>query len=208
MSESPRNLSDSEDAAPVGEVGEEQSIGTRTWYLQRELNDIVRRLKEGDRQLSNLRNSDEAHTKELLGIQRQLETKLETIRRELEAKDVTNRHDIEGLISTTRRELESQIASSLREVEGRQSGIVQKLETSLTGIQSSFMTLQDKVNPRVTIWRVLGWIAVILIPTGITIGGWLWNGSRYPEREEFRELERRVNTSEKDIVDIRARVKP
>jgi hypothetical protein len=69
----------------------------------------------------------------------------------------------------------------------------EKIDEARRLLEMQLAALQDTVNPRMTIWKVGGWIAVLIVPTAIALAGWVWTASRYPDRTEFRELADKVS---------------
>lgn len=68
-----------------------------------------------------------------------------------------------------------------------------------------FDKMQEEVQPRLTPMRILGWIVGFLMVVGLPIASALWTAAKYPDRSEYRDLEREVRQLERDLLEMKYR---
>lgn len=156
-----------EEGAPEEEIAVPRTLTKRQWYAEREIDDIKRRLDEGNRNFSNQRTSNEG-----------INQRISDLRLEL-----------------TQRIGELQVEFT-RKIGETQTGLDGKISQETTKVATSLKVLEDTVNPRVVWWKVVGWLAAFIVPVIIAISGWIWIASRYPDRVEFHNLDDRVQKIE------------
>lgn len=129
------------------------AVGQRD--LASEIDDIKRRLREGDRTHSTFRTRHEEHERELIRLRGELALSVEKLGRQIESAAQA----IELRISGVAHHLER------ADIESRRSVETKIVETS-GAINASATAIRDELAPRATVRRIASWVAAVLVVVG------------------------------------------
>lgn len=162
---------DSEESAPLMEIHSDKSVA---YYVNRELDDLKKQLRAGATKMANLTTVDEEQDRARAKLSE------DTLKAAMKLE-----HDLNEKIGEHRRALDEKIDGHRRALDG-------SIDTTRRALEGALAALQDTVNPRMTLWRVAGWIAVIVVPTAVAAAGWIamasWSAARYPDRADFDKV--------------------